>query len=124
MSPDGEDMKSMASKIPEREIMMPRDGDTRTDLRFLAQLYGYRFYRTRIACRNGHRSPRRASTGECVACTADRWRRWRDRHPEAARATLEGLLTARLTAKGPSASGARPERGLKPSDKGVMPSTG
>lgn len=85
----------MASRIDPRDILAPRDGDTPADTRFVARLYGYRYYRTRVSCRNDHPSLRRTSTGECIRCTADRWTRWSKRHPEAARAKLRRMLTAK-----------------------------
>ena len=38
----------MPSKINPSAIMAPRDGDTPTDTKFLAGLYGFTHYRTRV----------------------------------------------------------------------------
>lgn len=78
----------MARQIDPREIMPARLGVASADLHFLAELYGFRFYQTGVHCRNSHQSPRR----RCLACRRERWRHWRDRHPEAALAHLERLL--------------------------------
>lgn len=85
--------KSMAHKIPENEIFPHRPGASPPDMRKLAGLYGFKFYEVRLLCRNGHRSPRRTVDGRCVQCRLDRWRRWRDRHPEQALSHLERMLT-------------------------------
>ncbi len=91
----------MARRIDPADIMAPRAGDTPADTRSLAEIYGFRFYQTRVRCRNDHPSLRLTSTGECIRCTADRWTRWSKRHPETALVKLERMLT----------------------DKGIMPST-
>ena len=91
----------MALKISEHDILAPRAGDMPAETRFVARLYGFRFYRTRVRCRKDHPSLRLTSTGECIRCVADRWTRWAARHPETALVKLERMLT----------------------DKGIMPST-
>lgn len=39
-------------------------------------------YLTGVACVKGHVAPRRAKTGECLACRAERLIDWRKRNPE------------------------------------------
>ena len=85
----------MTQKIDPREIMAPRDGDTPAETRWLAEFYGFPYYRTRVRCRNNHPSLRLASTGECTRCTAARWNRWAARHPEKAREKREWMMVAK-----------------------------
>ena len=82
----------MARKVDPRQIMERREGDSSAETRWVAQLYGVRFYRTRVRCRNDHDRPRLASTGECLACTSARWSRWAARHPELAREKRERMM--------------------------------
>lgn len=84
----------MASKIDPAAVLAPRDDTASADMRSLAGLYDLPYYQTRVACRNGHRSPRRTATGECVACVAGRFQRWKARHPEQARARTHEHLKA------------------------------
>lgn len=85
----------MARRIDSNEVMDRRDGDSSADTRWLAQLYGLRFYRTRVRCRNDHDSPRLSSTGECLSCTGARWTRWAARHPELAKAKRLAMMAAK-----------------------------
>ncbi len=82
----------MTQNIDPRKIMDRRDGDTSAEARWLAGFYGFKFYRTRVRCRNDHASLRLASSGECLECTADRWTRWAARHPEEAKEKRERML--------------------------------
>ena len=82
----------MARKIKAANILERREGDSSAETRWIAKLYGLRFYRTWVLCRNGHDAPRLASTGECVSCTADRWTRWAKAHPELAREKRERMM--------------------------------
>ena len=78
----------MARKIKNADIMEPRVGDLPAKTRELAALYRFPFYRTRATCRNGHRAARATNSGECLECTAGRWTRWAEAHPEKAREKL------------------------------------
>jgi len=82
----------MATKIDPNDILAPRAGDTPSDTKFLAELYGFKFYRTRVRCRNDHASLRLASTGECLGCVAARYQRWKAQHPVRARARTNAHL--------------------------------
>ena len=84
----------MANRIDPAAVWTPRPGDLHGAARRLAALYRFRYYRTRASCINGHPSLRRTSTGECLACVADRYQRWKTRNPEAALARTEAHLKA------------------------------
>ncbi len=85
----------MARKFDPTNTLERREGDSSAETRWVAQLYGLPFYRTRVLCRNGHGGPRLASTGECLACTAGRWTRWAARHPELAKAKRLAMMAAK-----------------------------
>lgn len=97
MSQDDREQKKgtrpMARKISPDDILEPRPEDARADMRFLAGLEGFPFYRG-IRCRREHPGLRRTSTGECTGCVARRHRQWKLRHPAAARARTNDHLRA------------------------------
>ncbi len=85
----------MARKIKAANVLDRRDGDSSAETRWVAQLYGIKFYRTRVLCRNGHDSPRSTGSGECLDCTAGRWTCWAAKHPELAMAKRERMMVAK-----------------------------
>ena len=89
------DPAAVTRKFDPTNTLERREGDSSAETRWVAQLYGLPFYRTRVLCRNGHGGPRLASTGECLACTAGRWTRWAARHPELAKAKRLAMMAAK-----------------------------